>query len=125
MSTKLRVGSLGLLFATAAILLMQPSAVQAHPLLVGTWASVAPPNANMSYAFEPGCYVGAGIWRGNCTVLWANNPISNGVWELRIHDGMRGSLSIRDGDVHMGGTSIGIIDLGTRELTLKGLTYRP
>jgi hypothetical protein len=124
MSTRFKVGGAGVVFAAVALLLLQPGNVQAHPQLVGRWASVSPPNSNMSYTFDPGEYIGDGIWRGPFTIYWANNPISCGFYEIRILNGTYGTISVRDGPLH-GAISIGSIDVGTRILTLKGVTYRP
>jgi hypothetical protein len=125
MSTNLKLGSAGVVAAAVALLLLQPGKVQAHPQLVGHWASVAPPNSNMSYTFDPGMYIGDGIWRGTFTIYWANNPIGHGHYELRVLHGTQGVLSVRDG-INQGSIGVGDIDLGTtRVLNLKGVTYRP
>ena len=124
MSINLKVGSAGVIVAAVALLLLQPAKVQAHPQLVGSWASVAPPNSNMSYTFDPGVYIGDGIWRGRFTIYWANNPISCGHYELRLFSGTRGMLSVRDG-INQGAIGVGDIDLAAKILNLKGVTYRP
>jgi hypothetical protein len=124
MSTIRKVGSAGVVVAAVALLLLQAGEVQAHPQLVGRWAAVAPPNSNMSYTFDPGMYIGDGIWRGTFTIYWANNPIGCGNYEIRILHGTFGVLSVRDG-INNGSIGVGDIDVGTRVLNLKGVTYRP
>ena len=111
--------------AAVALLLLQPGEVQAHPQMVGRWVSVDPANANMSYNFDPGDYIGNGVWRGTFTIFWANNPISNGCYELRMLNGTYGVLGVTDGPSR-GMVGIGSIDVGTNKvLVLKGVTYRP
>jgi hypothetical protein len=124
MSTPFKVGSAGVVCAAIALLLLQPGTVQAHPQLVGRWTAVAPPNSNMSYTFDPGEYIGDGVWRGTFTIYWANNPISCGSYELRMLRGTYGVLSVRDGPNH-GSVGVGDVDVGIGAMNLKGLTYRP
>jgi hypothetical protein len=125
MRNRFKVASAAAVLAAVALLLLQPGKVQAHPQLVGTWTSVAPPNANLSYSFDPGEYIGAGIWRGTFTVYWANNPISCGFYELRMGHGTYGAISLRDGVRPPGGVLVGDVDVGTKVMSLKGVTYRP
>jgi hypothetical protein len=120
-----KVGSAAILCAALALLLLQPGKAQAHPQLIGTWNSVAPSNYNMSYTFDPGQYIGAGIWRGTFTLYWANNPVSCGFYEIRIGYGTSGAISLRDGVAPPGGVLVGEIDIGTRVMNLKGVIYRP
>jgi hypothetical protein len=125
MTTNLKIGSAGVVVAAVALLLLQPGKVQAHPQLVGRWASVAPPASNMSYTFDPGVYIGDGIWRGTFTIYWANNPIGGGCYELRLLHGTQGVISVRDG-INTGAVGVGDIDVGAeRVLNLKGVIYRP
>jgi hypothetical protein len=109
--------------AGAALLLLQPGQTQAHPQMAGRWISKAPPNANMSYEFAPGRYLGAGVWRGTFTIFWANNPISCGHYELVMYYGTKGILTLRDGPLDL--IDAANIDVGTRIMVLKGVTYSP
>ena len=125
MKTRFAVASSLAALASVALLLL-PGEVQAHPRLIGTWNSVEPANAEMTYTFEPGAYIGAGVWRGNFTVFCGNMPISNGCYELRMTDGTKGTIMLRDGVPPPGGILVGNIDVGTtRVMTVKGVTYRP
>jgi hypothetical protein len=78
----------------------------------------------MSYTFDPGQYVGDGIWRGTFNIYWANNPISHGCYELRMLQGCQGTISVRDGPLQ-GAIAIGYIDVAAGVLVIKGVTYRP
>jgi hypothetical protein len=125
MNTHFKAGSVGMVIAAVALLLLQPAMVQAHPQLVGRWVAVAPPNSNMSFTFEPGEYFGSGLWRGTFTIYWANNPISNGCYEVRLLNGTQGTISVRDGVRYHGNVGIGDIDVGTRIMIIDGTSYRP
>jgi hypothetical protein len=125
MNTRFAVASAVAALAAVALLLL-PGKVQAHPRLIGTWNSVYPADAEMAYTFEPGAYIGAGVWRGKFTVFCGNMPISNGCYELRMCDGTKGTIMLQDGVPPPGGILVGNIDVGTtRVMTVKGVTYRP
>jgi hypothetical protein len=124
MRTFVKLGVAGVVVASVTLLLFQPTPVQAHPRLMGPWKSVSPANINKAYVFEPGVYVGDGIWRGPCTLYVEDMYIGCGSWELRMREGTQGTLSIRDG-INQGFVHVGMVDLGTREVILKGVLYRP
>jgi hypothetical protein len=125
MKTRFAVVGTAAFLAAVTLLLLQPGKVQAHPRLIGTWNSMEPEHADMSYAFDPGAYIGAGVWRGNFTVFCGGIPISNGCYELRLTDGTKATIMLRDGVPPPGGILVGNIDVGTRVMTVKGVTYRP
>jgi hypothetical protein len=123
MSTRFSPSRMAVIFAAALLLLLQSGKAQAHPQLVGRWFATTPPNVNMSFEFAPGEYIGDDIWRGHYTLYWANNPIADGDYELRVFNGTRATLSLRDG--RLANPRFAEVDLGTKVMTLKGVTYRP
>jgi hypothetical protein len=121
---KFKLGA-SVLFAGGLLLFCQPQSAQAHPQLIGTWKAIAPLGSYMAYAFEPGVYIGGGTWRGPCTVLLGNEPISCGSYELRVLNGTIGTVAVRDG-TNQGFITIGNIDIGVnRAIQMKGVRYEP
>ena len=112
-----------LVVAVMAILILQPGKAEAHPVLQGRWFSVAPANANMSYEFGPGEYLGAGIWKGTFNVYLGNVQISCGTYELRMVAGTLGTIGLIDG--HMANARVATIDVGNRTMIFYGVVYRP
>lgn len=123
MITRFSRTSIAGILAGIALLVLQPGQVQAHPQLAGRWVSKSPPNVNMSYEFALGEYRGAGVWRGTFTVFWGGQPISWGEYELRIFSATQGTLSLRDG--YVANIEVANVDLGTRIMVFKNVTYSP
>jgi hypothetical protein len=123
MSTRFGPRSMAVFFAVVAVLLLQPGKSQAHPQLAGRWFAVAPPTLNMSYEFALGEYIGDEIWRGTYILYWGNVPLSCGHYELRLVRGAQATLALVDG--RLANWRIANVDFGTKEMTLKGTTYRP
>jgi hypothetical protein len=122
MGNAFRRGSLAVVVAVTGWLLWQPAA-QAHPLLVGRWVTNVPVGGQTAYEFGPGVYLDNGVWQGPYTYFVAGCPVMTGRYELRVYVGTVGVLGFREGQG--GATSVGVMDLVTRELTFRNLLYKP
>jgi hypothetical protein len=123
MRTRFNLTSMAVVFGVAALLLFQPGKAQAHPQLAGRWFATTPANVNMSFEFFPGEYLGDDIWRGTYILYWANCQIASGGYELRVFRGTTATLGLQDG--RLANARVAVVDLGTRVMTLKDVTYRP
>jgi hypothetical protein len=123
MGTSCRRGSLAAVLAVAGMLLCQPREAQAHPLFVGRWIAPVPPGGVMVYDFYPPVYITNWIWKGEFTFYVSNCPVTSGTYILRMYTGTEGTLELRDGT--MLSTSVGTVDLGTRVMVFKNVTFRP
>jgi hypothetical protein len=122
MSTRLRRGGWAAL-AAAALLLVRPGNAQAHPHLVGKWVGTAAPGLILAYDFGPPHYVSDGVWVGPFTFSVDGSPVSDGRYEIRMFTGAQGTLGLRDGtELEL---RVGVVDFGTRAMTLKSVTFRP
>jgi len=123
MGSAFRRGSLAVVVTVTGWLLVQPAAVEAHPLLIGRWSAPVPAGGQTTYEFGPGVYLDNGVWQGPYTYFVAGCPVMTGRYELRVYVGTIGVLGLREG---VGGaTTVGVLDFTTRELTFRNLLYKP
>jgi hypothetical protein len=122
MRTSLSGGGLAAVLAVAVLLSCGLGNAQAHPLFVGRWTAVSQPAAPIVYEFGPAEYVNDGVWRGSFTLYISNIQITCGTYELRIMTGSEGTVGLREAPGIS--TTVGNIDLGTRVMTYKDVTFR-
>jgi hypothetical protein len=125
----------------AGLLAFLPGSARAQPNLVGHWIAIVPPappvlpgqpapqappgqlKITYEYEFGPGEYNGNWVWRGPLTFYVGGCIVSTGTYQLRMFNGVEGTLELRDGNgvAH----AVGNVDLGARLMNFKNVIFRP
>ncbi len=136
-----RVG--GAVLLAAGLLAFLPGSARAQPNLIGRWVATVPPappavpgmpapqpqaqptqpKITYEYDFGPGVYFGNWVWRGCLTFYVDGAMVSTGTYELRMFNGVEGTLELRDanGLAH----AVANVDLGARLMNFKNVIFRP